>query len=329
MNNEHDPLSAPASSVPPFDSASGVPYVWTPPPPRLKFQHRYGRHLVLFVLTFFTTTYSQSFFVLFLALTSGVGVPAGLFGWETFLAGLWYSVPLLLILGAHEFGHYFACRYYNVDATLPYFLPAPIVLTGTLGAVIRIREVFPSKRALFDIAVAGPIAGFVALIPFLLLGVWWSTSAPSPEAGMYFGEPLLFKIVEYLRFGTLASGVDVFLHPTGFAAWFGMLATALNLMPFGQLDGGHLAYALFGRRAAWVSVATLAAAVSLTIVSSSWIAMTIMLFVMAFFLGVRHPRVWDEHDSVGSGRKLVALVALIIFVLCFTPVPVEFILGGQ
>ena len=327
MNNEHDPHPAPASPVPPFESAPGLPFVWTPP--RKKFQHKYGRHIVLFVLTFVTTTFAQSFLVLFITLTEGLPVPAGLFGWETFRAGLWYSLPLLTILGAHEFGHYFACRRYNVDATLPYFLPAPIVLTGTLGAVIRIREAFPSKRALFDIAVAGPIAGFVALIPFLLLGVWWSTTAESPEVGMYFGEPLLFKAVEWVRFGPLAPKVDVFLHPMGFAAWFGMLATALNLMPFGQLDGGHLAYALFGRRAAWVSVATLGAALGLTLLSSSWIAMTVMLVVMALFLGVRHPRVWDEHESVGNGRKLIAFLTLIIFVICFTPVPVEFIFGGQ
>ena len=302
------------------------PYPWLPVR-RPKFQHKYPRHIVLFVATFITTTYAQSFLVFFLALGSGVLLP-GVFGLQPFLAGLWYSIPLLTILAAHEFGHYFACRYYDVDATLPYFLPAPFVLTGTLGAVIRIREAFPSKRALFDIAVAGPIAGFVVLVPFLVMGVWLSGTAPMAEGSLYFGEPLLFKLLERLRFGALEPGMDSVLHPMGFAAWFGMLATALNLLPFGQLDGGHLSYALFGKRASWVSVATLTSAVMLTFVSSSWITMTIMMLVMAFFLGLRHPRVSDEHEPIGAGRKLVAALALAIFIICFTPVPVEFILGG-
>jgi membrane-associated protease RseP (regulator of RpoE activity) len=296
-----------------------------PPAPRPKFQHRYRLHLILFLATFLTTTYAQSFLVFFLALGSGVLIP-GVFGWQAFLGGLWYSIPLLTILAAHEFGHYLACRYYDVDATLPYFLPAPIVLTGTLGAVIRIREAFPSKQALFDIAVAGPIAGFVVLVPFLVIGVWLSGTAPVADGSLYFGEPILFKVLERLRFGDLGPGTDSVLHPMGFAAWFGMLATALNLLPFGQLDGGHIAYSLFGRRASVVSILTLVAAVLLTLVSTSWITMTIMMLVMAFFLGVRHPLVVDEHVPLSRGRRLTAVIALVIFVICFTPVPIELLL---
>ena len=175
--------------------------------------------------------------------------PGARFGpWYIF--GLWYSLPLLLILGAHEFGHYWYCRKHDVDATLPYFLPAPVPLTGTFGAVIRIKEAFPSTRALFDIGVAGPIAGFVVLLPFLYWGVGMSAAVKFPESAdlIYFGEPLLFKAMAWLRFGTLPQGFDVVLHPMGFAAWFGMLATAMNLLPFGQLDGGHIAYAVFGAR---------------------------------------------------------------------------------
>ena len=168
---------------------------------------------------------------------------------------MWYSVPLLAILTAHEFGHYFACRYYNVDATLPYFIPAPLPLTGTLGAVIRIREAFPSKRALFDIGVAGPIAGFVVLVPLLIWGISMSTVGPVPDGAIYFGEPLLWKLLEWAFFGFIPAGSDVMLHPVGFAAWWGMLATALNLLPFGQLDGGHIMYARLGRYATRVSAA--------------------------------------------------------------------------
>jgi membrane-associated protease RseP (regulator of RpoE activity) len=295
------------------------------PPARPKFRHRYGRHIVLFLATFLTTTYAQSFLVFFLALSNGVLVP-GVFGWPAFVAGLWYSIPLLTILAAHEFGHYFACRYYDVDATLPYFLPAPIVMTGTFGAVIRIREAFPSKQALFDIAVAGPIAGFVVLVPFLVLGVWLSGTAPVTEGSIYFGEPLLFKALEWLRFGNLGPDTDSVLHPMGFAAWFGMLATALNLLPFGQLDGGHISYSLFGRRAAQVSMVTLAGALGLTLLSASWVTMSIMMLIMAFFLGFRHPRVIDEHVPLTPGRRLIAVLALIIFIICFTPVPIEILL---
>jgi membrane-associated protease RseP (regulator of RpoE activity) len=245
---------------------------------------------------------------------------------------LTYSIPLLVILGAHEFGHYAYCRRHQVDATLPYFIPAPIPLTGTLGAVIRIREAFPSKKALFDIGVAGPIAGFVALIPFLIWGMQLSVAIPVPESAdlLYFGEPRLLKAAAYLKFGTLPEGVDIFLHPMGFAAWFGILATALNLLPFGQLDGGHIAYAVLGRRAAWVSGATLLGAVVLTVISSSWFAMALMLLVMAFLLGIRHPRIIDEDTPLDAGRVAVAVFALVMFIVCFTPVPIEFFpAGGQ
>jgi membrane-associated protease RseP (regulator of RpoE activity) len=256
------------------------------------------------------------------------------FAWPVFVEGLWYSIPLLLILGAHEFGHYFACRYHNVDATLPYFIPAPVPLTGTFGAVIRIREPFPSKKALFDIGVAGPLAGFAALIPFFIIGMKMSQVVVVPEgASMYFGEPLIWKLGEWLFFGIRHIGVvppgqaDVALHPMAFAAWFGVLATALNLLPFGQLDGGHIAYAAFGRRAHMVSLVTLGVVVVLTLFSPSWFMTAVLLVLMALIFGFRHPHVVDEHEPLDPTRRLVALCALIIFVLCFTPVPIELV-GG-
>jgi membrane-associated protease RseP (regulator of RpoE activity) len=293
-----------------------------PPPPPPKFQHRYGRHIVLFLITLVTMSFANAFLYLWSAVGSGVN-PFAAFTLEVFVDGLWYAIPMLTILGAHEFGHYGYCRKHNVDATLPYFLPAPLPFTGTLGAVIRIKEAFPSKRALFDIGIAGPIAGFVMLLPFLVAGVMLSTVQPVPEASIYFGEPLLFKAVARLYFGTLPPGHDIFLHPVGFAAWFGMLATALNLMPFGQLDGGHIAYAVFGRRASYVSVATLGAAILLTLRSGSWVAMTVMMLAMAFFLGVRHPRIVDEDSPLDAKRKALAALALIIFIICFIPIPIE------
>lgn len=313
---------------------------WTlePPPRPPRFQHRYTKHVVLLVLTFITTTVMGSCHQLGFEVSSGMPEPdistltefaallTGYLPW-----GLYYSVPLLVILGAHEFGHYYYCRVHQVDATLPYFLPFPLAITGTLGAVIRIKEAFPSKRALFDIGVAGPIAGFVALLPFLWWGLAWSAVASFPEDAegvLYFGEPLLLQAVAYLHFGTLPEGQDITLHPMGFAAWFGMLATALNLLPFGQLDGGHIAYSVFGRRAALVSAATLATAMLLFLTqSSSWFFVALMMLVMALLLGLRHPRVIDEHTPLDGGRQVVALLALVIFLICFTPVPISDLTG--
>jgi len=309
------------------------PYGWTlppvaPPPERLKFQHRYGRHILLFVATLITTTYAQALFIFAMAASNGVLLPAALFGWATIKSGLWYSIPLLTILAAHEFGHYGYCRRYNVDATLPYFLPAPFLLTGTFGAVIRIRERFPSKSALFDIGVAGPIAGFIALVPFLLWGLTKSSLQPIEPGSLWFGEPLLFKLMARLVFGVFPPGLEVAAHPMAMAAWWGMLATSLNLLPFGQLDGGHIVYSIFGRRAAIVSIATLTATMLLTLRSLSWISMTIMMLVMAFFLGFRHPRIADEDTPLDPTRKMVAVCALLIFLLCFTPVPIETFIGS-
>ncbi|MFO7301284.1 MAG: site-2 protease family protein [Acidobacteriota bacterium] len=301
--------------------------VWIPvPPPRRRFQHRWGRHLLLFVLTFFTTTFAQAFLIFWGTLGTGTNPFLG-FNADVFREGLWYSLPLLTILSAHEFGHYFACRYHRVDATLPFFIPAPLPLTGTLGAVIRIREAFPSKRALFDIGVAGPIAGFVALVPFLVWGMSMSEVAriPAGSETLYFGEPLLWKIFERLHFGTIPDGYDTMLHPTGFAAWWGMLATALNLLPFGQLDGGHIAYAALGRRASWISAATLLLVVLLNFGSSSWTFFALMLVLMALIFGFRHPRVPDEDEPLDPVRRAVAIFAAVIFILCFTPVPISII----
>jgi membrane-associated protease RseP (regulator of RpoE activity) len=239
-----------------------------------------------------------------------------------------YAGAILAILGAHEMGHYLACRYYDVDCTLPYFLPFPLVsISGTLGAVIKIRQTFPSRKALFDIGIAGPIAGFVVLVPVLVIAVQYSTlvhSAPPSPGTLYFGEPLLFKIVTWLKFGSVPDDIQLNLHPIGFAAWFGMLATAWNLLPFGQLDGGHLTYATLGDRSRFVSLATVTGAVVMCFVSANWVVMTLMMLAMLYFLGPRHPRVYDEQEPLGAARYALAIFAVVMFALCFTPVPLKF-----
>jgi membrane-associated protease RseP (regulator of RpoE activity) len=304
-------------------------------PPR-KFQHRYRTHIILFVLTFVTTTLHDLFSgLLEVWAQEGLArVPSAIIGisasnwWAMISQGLLYSIPLLTILTAHEFGHYFACRRYGVDASLPYYLPAPGLLTGTFGAVIRIRERFPTSRALFDIAVAGPIAGFVALLPFLIVGMAMSeTRSTAGIVSLRLGDPLLSKAAAWVTLGLPPQGQDIFLHPIAYAAWWGMLVTALNLMPFGQLDGGHISYAVFGTRARFVSFGTLGATLLLTLWSRSWISVAIMMLVMASFLGVRHPQVLDPDQPLDASRKAVAALALLIFVVCFTPVPLEFFFG--
>jgi membrane-associated protease RseP (regulator of RpoE activity) len=242
------------------------------------------------------------------------------------LRGFWYSGTILAILGCHELGHYFACRYYDVDASLPFFIPVPFLLTGTMGAFIRIREQIPSKKMLFDIGIAGPIAGFLVAVPALFIGLAMShvvrVPANSPDL-LELGEPLLFKFASWLMWGTQPDGYSLNMHPMAFAAWFGMLATALNLFPIGQLDGGHVSYTVLGPRwSTYVTFAMLGVAVGLSFFAASWIVWTGMLVVMLFVFGPRHPRVFDEDVPLDRRRLMLAVLAVIMFALCFTPAPI-------
>jgi membrane-associated protease RseP (regulator of RpoE activity) len=316
----NDPGS-PGTAFPlePFDVSFG-----TPVRPR-KFQNRLWLHVALLLLTIGSTTITGALhYHSFLSEFSPQPTPLH---WTLLFQGFWYSGTLLAILGAHEMGHYLLCRHYNVDASLPYFIPMPplFFLTGTLGAVIKIREAFPSKRVLFDIGVAGPIGGFIVLVPALLYGMTLSNVVPEPTQGsiLYLGEPLLFKIASFAIVGPIREGYTINIHPMVFAAWFGMLATALNLLPFGQLDGGHITYATLGRWSTPISIATVGSAIAMTFVSISWAVMTLMMLVMLLTLGPRHPRVIDEHEPIGMERKLIAIFALVVFILCFTPVPIQ------
>lgn len=301
------------------------------PPPRPKFRHRWALHLVLLLLTLVFTTIVGAFHYHSFVSDFGRSGPALVLSWGMFvdpgfvLPGLWYSLTLLGILGAHEMGHYLYCRKYNIDATLPYFIPAPILLTGTLGAVIRIKEPFTTRKVLFDIGVAGPIAGFVVLVPALFAGMGLSTVVPMPTGPgvFYMGEPLLFQWAAALIFGAIPDAHTINIHPMVFAAWFGMLATALNLLPFGQLDGGHITYASVGRWSTPISLVTVGTAILLTYNSASWLFMTAMMVVMLFVFGARHPRVLYESEQLPASRYAVALLALVIFILCFTPVPID------
>lgn len=255
-----------------------------------------------------------------LRVSEGAG-GASLVSWDVG-AGLRLMASLMSILLAHEMGHYVACRRYGVEATLPFFLPAPIInpLVGTFGAVIRIKSPFPHRRALFDIGIAGPLAGFVVCLPVLVLGLLEARVTPhDPRAfGLELGEPLLFRWMTAWLLGPLPEHSTLLIGPFGMAAWFGLLVTALNLIPIGQLDGGHVTFALFGERAEQLSRLVWWLCVGLIVlVGPSFIVWTVLVRL----LGLRHPRTLDDAAPLGRGRVLVALVGLGVFALCFIPDP--------
>jgi membrane-associated protease RseP (regulator of RpoE activity) len=241
-------------------------------------------------------------------------------------AGLPYALSVLFILGAHEMGHYLACRWYRIEATLPFFLPGPN-LFGTFGAVIRIRAPFTSRRALFDVGVAGPLAGFVAALPILYYGLIHSTVVTAaPQPGTIGLTDCLLLHWLYPRFFDLGAGASVQLHPVFAAAWLGLFATALNLLPIGQLDGGHMLYALSPRVHGPVSRLGIVALFACGLWFAGW---HLLIFGALFaFLGVAHPRPIDDETPLDSARIAVALLGLIIFILCFIPTTPQ-VFGGD
>lgn len=239
--------------------------------------------------------------------------------------GILFTFTLLTILGAHELGHYFACRHYGIRATLPFFIPAPPLITpfGTFGAVIKIKEPIGSRRALFDIGIAGPLAGFAFALPAAVVGLMFAVPAPPGAAsgGAQFNDPLLFILISKL----LGLPKWIEWNPIYWAAWGTMLVTALNLFPVGQLDGGHVLYAIVGKRAhAWVSRMVAAACAALAI-SSLLLGQPpvylIWTLVLLFLMKVGHPPVIEE-EPLGVARITLALFAVLVFLLCFMPFPI-------
>jgi membrane-associated protease RseP (regulator of RpoE activity) len=235
------------------------------------------------------------------------------------LGGLPFSLTLLTILLAHEFGHYLACVYYRVDASLPYFLPAP-TFTGTLGAFIRIRAPIFSKRVLFDIGVAGPLAGFVFLLPSLAVGLAYSKVLPgiAHQGGIVFGTPALLWLLDHAVFPGVTTA-DIYLHPIARAAWIGILATALNLLPIGQLDGGHILYSIAGDRHKTLSRVFAALLLPMGYFWPGWLLWAVLLLIF----GMRHPAIYDP-AQLGPGRRKLAALSLVIFLLCFTLAPIAY-----
>lgn len=311
-------------------------------PSLLTARDRPLRHAVLCGLTLVACTFT--FQMLFAQPTSGFG--------DAFT----FALCLLLILGSHEMGHWFLARHHRVDASLPYFIPTPMIGFGTLGAVIRLRGRIPDRRALVDIGASGPLAGLAVAIPLLIYGLSQSPVVPAvpstfalagPESlwgvlsrlpevaregawlqwlssegavGLRFGDNLLLLGLKRGLLG-IPPGFDVAPHPVVLAAWVGLLVTMLNLLPIGQLDGGHLAYALFGQRARWVgALAVLGLFALALLVSAGW---TLWLVIVPLVIGLGHPPVERPEVGLTAGRRwLCALCALALF-LCLMPLPIQ------
>ena len=232
-----------------------------------------------------------------------------------------YAVVLIGILLGHELGHFLTCRYYNIDATLPFFIPAP-TLIGTLGAFIKIRSPITRKKQLFDVGVAGPLAGFILAVPTLLVGLSLSKVVTAlPKEGSYIlGEPLLLKIFSSLLFKGVPQDSVMILHPIAFAGWVGILITALNLFPIGQLDGGHIFYAVFGKNSRKYSRYILAAFIFMGVFFYiGWLVWALLISVM----GLKHPMILDEDTPLSRRRKIIGIVVLLIFILSFIPDPIK------
>ena len=295
-------------------------------------------NIILFIVTAISTLWVGS-------LSSGSGIEVNeaidLFRPENIIRGWPFALTLLGILGAHEFGHYFAARYHKVAVTLPYFIPMPFGF-GTLGAFIRLKEPVPDRRKLFDIGVAGPLAGLVLAIPLLFYGLSTSPmTVPVPTEGSWVeGNSVLYYYAKIYTFGKplpdVLTGEDVIMNQVTTAAWIGLLVTALNLLPVGQLDGGHTVFALFGEKARYINLATLAAMAVFAVSGLEFVqgylpwlravgytGWFIWLGLIFFLIGPHHPPALDDVSTLNRGRRLVGYLVILIFLLTFIPVPLR------
>ncbi|MGQ9502041.1 MAG: site-2 protease family protein [Anaerolineae bacterium] len=272
---------------------------------------------VLFVMTVLSVVFIG-------ALNEGVDLlrnPAGI------VAGFPFAGTLLLILGTHEFGHYFAARHHRVAVTLPYFIPMPLSFVGTFGAFIQLRSPVRNRNQLFDVGVAGPLSGLIVALPLLVYGLSISPVRPLPPEGGYLmeGNSLLYLGVKYLIHGEIlpGHGRDVMLHPIAFAAWFGILVTAFNLFPIGQLDGGHVLFSLLGERARYVGFVLVGTLFLMGLLLwEGWIVWAILVFL----LGIAHPSPLNDLAPLDAQRKALGVIVLFIFALVFVPVPLRVVM---
>ena len=270
-------------------------------------------HWILFLLTVFTTLLAG-------AIMEGAQIldnPLDL------IKGVPFSFTLMFILGTHEFGHYYYAQKHKVDASLPFFIPAPpfLFLIGTFGAFIKIKSPIYRKDALLQIGAAGPIAGFIIAVPALIIGLFLSDIVEKSDiqGALILGDSILMKILTWVTHPDLMESQDIMLHPIAFAGWIGLLVTMLNLLPIGQLDGGHVAYAMLGEKQKLIGQAAFILLVPLSFLSINWLVWGLLLLLL--MRTVKHPPIQDIHIPLSESDKRIGYICLLIFILCFIPAP--------
>lgn len=305
----------------------GQDIIVTTPAPDVATASRPWLNALLFAVTILTTLMAGSLMRDRLPWT----------GLNALLAGAPFSIAILSILGTHELGHYFVARHYRMQVSLPYFIPFfpfPFGI-GTMGAVIRMRSPMTSRKALFDVGLAGPIAGLIVAIPVLVIGLHQSGLVPAHAmrgATLMLGKPLLYKAISRLVLGPLPNTVDVQLSSIAFAGWVGLFVTAMNLLPAGQLDGGHIAYAVWGRAHRFLARTTFVGLVAMGIGPfflnmlpgvgpvPGWSGWLIWALLLSFF-GLRHPPALDDVTPLTGPRRILGVLAILLVIILITPVP--------
>lgn len=276
-------------------------------------------NVLLFILTALSVVYIG-------ALQQGADIKAD---WRTLALGLPHAATLLSILTVHEFSHYLAARRYGAPASLPYFAPIPVPPLGTMGAVIVQKSPLLNRKAVFDLGVSGPLGGLIVAIPLLILGLLLSKVEPLPVGISYTmeGNSIFYYFIKWVIFGQSlpSGGVDVMLHPIAFAAWAGVLVTGLNLLPVGQYDGGHIAYAMWGPKA-WlvargVVIAMFVWAAILLFIGNSIGTTWALLGALGFTMGARHPAPLDDVTPLDSTRKYIGWAVIVLLILILVPIP--------
>jgi membrane-associated protease RseP (regulator of RpoE activity) len=311
-NLESEAIYVPAELV--EEVSPATPWEWREVRP-VRPRRRWRLPLLLFVATCLST------------LLAGVSEEALNQGWlSEILSGLRYAVPVMTILICHEMGHFIQAHRYGVYASFPYFIPMPLSPLGTLGAVIAMEPRVGHRRALFDIGITGPLAGLVPTILFCYWGLQQSQLVPIPKhpSQIGIGAPILFHFLVALRFGDVPPGYMIDVAPMAFAGWVGLLITSLNLIPIGQLDGGHILYALLRQKAHKVARLLLFTAMFLVILNwetlGSWTLMLVLLVIM----GPIHPPTANDEEPLGTGRYILGWLTLAFIIIGFTPVPLQF-----
>jgi len=275
-----------------------VPRLQKPP------KSNYTVNIILFILTIFTTMFAG-------ALQKGVNPLLKIY------MGIPFSFTIILILGSHELGHYFASKRLGIEATLPYFIPFPHLI-GTFGAVIKVKSPITDRKALLEIGAAGPLVGLFFAIPAVVIGLKMSTIVPVGSGGLQLGNSILFNIISKLVIGNLPQGKDVMLHPVAFAGWIGFFVTALNLLPIGQLDGGHIMYGLVGRYQKWFGWVTFSSLFIFGFFWQGWFLWAVLILVL---IKIQHPAPLDDISPISVKHKIIGIISIVFFILTFMPSP--------